>query len=462
MFVLLALTTAAQASRPTDGVGTYSFDQTDVVESVDGPGGMVRVHYSVEGPNQTRLEDVDKDGVPDFAWQVAVTAEDVLAVYNSSGFRAPLTELEMGLSGLGGSDAFDFYLVDFAGTGDGQFGVDTCSGDVCSGYMMMDNDISGYGYGSLAAAIDTLTSHELFHGVQFAYNADQPGWVSEGTAMWGEYHYDPGSEDFLAWCDRLLEEPERSIDSPPAGAFTGWEYGTGLFFSFLDLKLGPQALVSFQEQLALKGGEAELEALLATLELSGASLEDLWIEFATWNLATGDHAGAMDSYPFAAELTEVQARQEGQDLYDDDRVYPLATVYVRVDHPGGPLWMGIPDDATGLYVAVHPGEADGPIGPSAATWWPQGEGQVTTLGEFDAGSLWVLMTQPALADSSIAIDYCLGSEANLAQCGLSADAEPTPVEEEPAGCACTSSPRRGIPLLWALPLLALALGRRRA
>ncbi len=435
----VAWPTVAAASRPTDLVGAHAFDEADVIESYDGPSGLVRVHYSVEGPTVTILDSEDGDDIPDFVQDVAATAEDVLLLYEQTGFRLPLHEDEMGLGELGGSNALDFYLVDFAGTGDGQFVTDKCSGGVCSGYMAIENDFSGYGYPDLGYAVTVLTSHELFHGVQFAYTDDEPGWLSEGTAMWGEYLYDPDSIDFLAWCDRYLEEPDRSIDRPPSGAFTGWEYGTGLFFSFLDLTLGPQTMVAIQEELADRGGDADLESVAAAIEAQGSTLADAWVQYVTWNLATGDHAGAMDSYPFADELTEVPLEIEDYTIVDDDRVYPLATVYVRVQHAGGPLYMGIIDESTGLYVAVHPGERDGPVSDAVATWWPEGEGAVTNLGDLDAGSYLILMSQPRVADSSIAFDFCIGTADTLTECGLEAPVDAADTGgggEEPGGCGC--------------------------
>lgn len=463
MVVLLGLLSLpAAASRPTDLVGSYAFDKTDVLDFVDGPSGAVRVHYSVEGPNQTRDEDDSSefggDGVPDFPQEVAATAEDVLDAYAAAGLRLPLAESDLGLEPLGGSDALDFYLIDFD-AGDGAFRTDRCQGGVCSGYMIMENDFYFSGYSTVTQGIVTLTSHELFHGVQYAYLDDTPGWISEGTAMWAEYLYDPTSEDFLAWTGRYLQEPERALNRPPSGV-ASWEYGTGLFFAFLDLQLGPDIVAGILEELAAQGADADLDSVEAAIDAAGGDLESLWITFATWNLATGDRAGSIESYPFADQLDMVPASLEGETIVDDERVYPLATVYLRLDHPGGPLFFGIVEDATGLYVAVHPGEEDAPVDDLVATWWPEGEGAVGDLGDLDAGSYWVVLAQPAIADSSIAFDFCLGDADTLAACGLdvgaSDDTGGDPVQ--PGGCGCGSAAGPGA-AAW-LALLALA-GRRR-
>jgi len=464
---VLALSAPARAGRPTDGTGLFSFDASDVIESVDGPAGLVRVHYSVNGPNQVRMTDADKDGVPDFAWQVATTAEAVLELYEATGFRLPISESEMGLTELGGSDALDFYLVDFGGSADGQFGLDTCRDGVCSGYMVMENDFSGYGYANLTTAIRTLTSHELFHGVQFAYTDDEPSWMAEGTATWADYLFDPASDDFLWLASLYMDDPTRGLDRSPSGV-SAWDYGTSLFFSFLDQTLGTQSMVDLQEQMgALGGGDASLDALQATIEDQGSTLPEVWTTFADWNLASGERAGVAESYPFAADLPGITARNEGASLDETDRVYPLATLYLRIDHPGGELWWGTADDPTGLALSLHAvadGAADGPVDEASDVFWPDAPGAML-LGDLPAGGYWVAMSQPDLGDGgSVALSYCMGTADALAPCGLSvgggdtADTGGEPPKTKGCGCSGVG----GVNAAWLPGLLGLlVVGRRR-
>ena len=58
-------TTIAHA-RPDDGTGRYTYGVADELQFWDVPDSNVRVHFSVDGPNATLLEDDDDDGVPDF------------------------------------------------------------------------------------------------------------------------------------------------------------------------------------------------------------------------------------------------------------------------------------------------------------------------------------------------------------------------------------------------------------
>jgi MYXO-CTERM domain-containing protein len=463
---------SALAQRPDTGAGLFHYDDTDVLAFVDGPGGIVRVHYSVSGPNATILDDDDASGFPDFPEEVAATAEDVLTTYEVLGFWAPLTEADVGLGDLGGSAAFDFYLVDFGGSADGNFSTDRCQDGVCAGFMIMENDFRGYGYPSLSAAIRVLTSHELFHAVQNAYSGALPVWMSEGTAVWAEKVYDDASLDFLGFADAYLADTGRSIDRPPAAPVPAFAYGTCLFWEFLSLRRGDGALVDLLEETAALDG---LDAVEAAIEDAGGTLSDEWIAFTEANLATGEHAGLADFYPFAAQVDAVAATAEGTAIEDDERFYPLAASYYFLSHPGGELFFATADDPTGLIFSLHPVPAGGPESPTdeaVATFEPEGPG-TTSLGNLPAGDYWLRGTYPERATESVHILFCVGRESDLADCLPPAppdagapdagdvDAGPPPRDEssDDGGCSCRTTPDRAAPV--ALAAGALLIRRRR-
>lgn len=461
----------AHAERPTDG-GSYAFDDSDVVATYDGPDGLIRVTYSADGPNAVRAGDDDGSGVPDFVEEVAASAELVLEVYEANGFRLPLSEADMGLDELGGSPAFDVYLVDFAGVADGWFSTDRCRGGVCSGYFVMENDFRGYGYPSISEAIRVLTSHELFHAVQAAYNGYEPDWLREGTAVWAEYLFDPENQDFIWFSDAYLEDAGRSLNEPPAGAISSFTYGTALFWAYLVERFGVASAVTLQEQVADRDEDELLNAVEDTITAYGGDLAEEWVNFARWNLATGDRAGLAPSYPFAAELEGVAAEGEGASVMDLNRFYPLATTYYRLDHDGGALYFATGDDPTGLVFSLHPvagGASDGPVEEPAVTWAPDAPG-VEALGELERGGYWLVGTYPQQAENSVKIELCLGSEADVAACLAAADTADTGDTGDTGdaldtgkagggGCACasTGAPHQAWP---ALLMLSVALTRR--
>jgi MYXO-CTERM domain-containing protein len=458
-------------TRPTEG-GMFSFEDDDVVETVDSTDGSVRVHYSVAGSSVTILDDDDSDGVPDFASQVAETTAAVFDAYEALGFRRPLGEEEMGLGQLGGSYAFDVYLVDFAGQGDGAFSVDSCDSqpNVCSGFFMMENDFAGYGYSNLVEAVNTLTSHELYHAVQAAYEADSPVWYSEGTATLAERLYDHDSEDFIHLAGYYLDDTERSLDNPPTGPVPTFAYATALWWDFMNTRLGTEAIVALQESLEWDGEDKDtLTEMQAVIEAFGSDLTTEWGTFAQWNLATKFRAGAMESYEYAAEIGPIgEIAASGATIEDENRFYPLATSYYQLLHPGGELWFSHDDDATGVVFTLHPvtdGSEAGPVEPALVRWTPSDPAWFQVSEELEAGVYWLVGTQARIADSSQKFLFCLGDAAQAEVClpepGDSAAPDDTGDDDDGDGvCGCAATP--GAPgALGMLAMVGLIARRRR-
>jgi len=453
---LLLLSPFAAAQRPTEG-GMFSFTDEDVVATTDSASGAVRVWYSTQGPNVVKAGDDDGNGVPDFAELVATTAEDVLRVYAETGFRAPLSDGEDG-----GSDAMDVYLVDFAGNADGNYAAERCSSSPrqCSGYFVMENDFSGYGYASAASAIRVLTSHELFHAVQAAYDADEEVWFSEGTAVWAEDLYDPENTDFLYFCDAYLQDTGRSIDEPPAGPVPLFAYATSLWWWYLSDRYGDDMLIALLE--ATESGDDVL-ADMANLEAArGGSLDEDFSTFARWNLATGTHSGASESYPFAARIGPVTAEARGTAIVDDNRFYPLAATYYLLEHPGGEVWFAAEAEAPELAFSLHAADTNDNVTDLVATF--EAAATPTSLGELAAGDYWLVGSNPTLAEDSTKLAICLGTAEDVTACAPAApdtatgDTDTGDDEAPPEGCGCDTG---GVGSAWMLGLLAMGMVRRR-
>lgn len=460
MFFLL-LTQSVFAIRPDQG-GMYSFSSNDQLAYVDSLDGQIRVHYSYEGDNVTLLDDDDENGSPDFVEMVAETTADVLNFYEQTGFNRPLSEEDLGLSQLGGSFAFDVYLVDFAGVGDGMFSTDSCNSEpnVCSGFFIMENDFSGYGYPSLEMAVQTLTSHELFHAVQHSYESDSPIWYTEGTAVWAERLYDPDNEDYLWFAEEYLADVGRSLDEPPTGPVPGFAYGTCLWWGFLSERLGDQIIVDLAASLEWDGQNKDtLIEMNSLIEQYGSTLNEEWSTFASWNLATGGRSGLAESYSYADKIGPVDIEVEAKTIYDDNRFYPLAATYFQIHHPGGDLYFVNIDDATGLNFTMHQvanGAEDGPIldpfisfNPSTPGWF--------NIGNLEEGSYFLVGSYPKIADNSQKVQFCLGDKATCEQY-LPFEEQDTGEIEEQGGCGCNSGALGGI---WVLPLFLGVFRRKR-
>ena len=418
MFAFL-LTAISFAERPTEG-GLFSFDSTDTVETYDED--MIRVHYSSSGSNVAIMDDLDGTGVPDYVELVAQTANDVLEFYAAIGFLYPLSESDVGLNDLGGTSAFDVYLVDFGGSSDGMFGIDGCRGTVCAGHMVMENDFRGYGYPSLEEATDVLVSHEFFHAVQAAYNAGQPSWLSEGSAVWAEWVYNPDVQDFINFSAAYLSETERSIHKPPSGMTTAFSYGTALFFAFWDEYYNEDVsrMLALQESLV---DLDEDDMILAVLDQMDDVATD-WMVFSKWNLATNRRTGEMESYTFAARLFGLQSEMEGTMIEDEYRFYPLATTYFELEHGGGDCTFAYVGEDEDVQFALHPVANGDKVGP-AIKEWRIGDDPIWTE-ELVAGDYWVIGTLPILTDSSQKIDFCLGAECVIPEIEDPDEVEPMP------------------------------------
>lgn len=462
--------------RPTEGSGLYAFDPSDVVETFDTPSGDVRVHYSVSGPNVARLDDEDFDGFPDFAETVGIRTEQAFQAFQAFGFRRPLSEADLDLGDLGGSPAFDVYLVDFAGVGDGMFAADACTREPnhCAGYFVMENDFEGYGYPDLDSAIVTLTSHELFHAVQQAYESESPIWFTEGTAVWAERLFDAENEDFLHYADAYLDDTGRSLDQPPPGPVPTFAYATCLWWRYLTIRYGIGINVAIQEGVEWDGAPKDTLAVLeATLQASGGMLAQEWATFASWNLATRGRSGTAESYDFASQIGPVEITEQGWPIEDDNRFYPLAASYFRIDHPGGDLWFAQEDDATGVSFALHPvagGAPDGPVEDALVTWIGSlGPTRRLLASDLPAGGYVLVGAYGVIAESSRKVHLCLGDEDSVLAClpGLdtaepdTGDTSGDTAEDGEDGCGCSSRAGRRSGGAIALLALVLATLRRR-
>lgn len=458
-------------ARPTDG-GSWSFNDTDTVTFLDGPAGLVRVWYSTEGDNQTLLDDEDDNGLPDFAEDVAATAEDVLAVFETTGFRLPLSD-----EGKGDSNALDAYLVDFAGNADGMWSNESCDGAAgpCSGYFTMENDFSGYGYGNLHTAVSVLTSHELFHGVQSAYAQSEEVWFSEGTATWAEHLYDPLNSDFIGLCGAYVEDPGRPFYEPPSGPVPAFAYGTALWFYFLDEKYGSSFLVDllhvYEVTPDADGLIAGFDSLVRAYD---GTLADDFTTFSLLNLATGDRAGAMTGeYSFASRLPEAPTEADGDSIVAEDRFYPLSTTYYRLDYEGeGAIYVATDTEALDLKLAVHRTDDDGAVLDPSTRRQADGFVYDTTLS--GPGTYYLTVTNSAFAEDSTKLTVCFGDHPTAEVCATpddevedSGDTAQASVDsgepddtgtEAPAGCGCDGTNS----VTGAAALAIGALFRRRA
>jgi serine/threonine-protein kinase len=321
-----AFTVALRPDEP--GASGPRFDVSDTVERYGTPGGNFLVHFTRSGRNGVPAADADGSGVPDFVEQVGAAYEAALAHYAARGFRRPLSdETVVAASNVDGR--IDVYLVNFESGATGAFTRDACreGPDVCVGHIVQDNDFFGSGFPSRAEAISVLASHELFHAVQAAYDADQPAVFSEGTAVWATEDFDPSTSDFERFSFSYAADPSRSLAQVATGPVDPFTYGAAVFFRFLTEEVDPHLVRSLLEAVEDGArGVAEptwIGALgdVLTADL-GRSLGATWDTFVSWMLATGAQATAGFGF-FGAETIAEPSAERVALPFRDDRVRML-------------------------------------------------------------------------------------------------------------------------------------------
>ena len=438
MFLFLS-STFLWAQRPTEG-GLFSYASDDQMAFYDLE--FVRVHFSTSGSNLVLEDDEDDNGVPDYVENIAETTLEAWFFYENMGFRSPIREgmLYSEFDDLGGSDSFDIYLVDFNGSADGHLGLDSCGDGFCSGYLVIENDFSGYGYSSIDIATRVLVSHELFHAVQAAYRISFSPWISEGLATWAEHLFDHTLMDYYHQCGGYLAEPTRSINSTPAGAISSFSYGTALFFDFVAIHLGMEFWITVLEELSEEAYHSnddldEMEVIIPLAEswltennTGFVDFIDLWNTFGIWNIATGWRSGlvegigegAFESYGYADRLDEVayeKMSEETNKLEDTHRFYPLSASYFWFQHDGGvlPFYTSTFRNDTPLHFALVSvsSEQDGLFGDveNIIDIW---ESQSYEFRQWDLpnGDYWLIGLVGGLADESQKTTFCIGSLCN--------------------------------------------------
>lgn len=319
---LLSVAAPAAAVRPTDGAGWQGngYDPGVPVFSYPSAAGHFRVHYVTESLDAVQPGDADGDGVPDFVELVAERADTVWAsAVDERGYRPPLDDsIYHDTSDFGGDGRYDIYLMQMVGT-DGYLVAEVCTATPtwCSGYFAMENDFAGFGYPSDDLAIRVLTSHEFFHAIQNAYDADQDRKWTEGTAVWNEERVFPEQSDYEGFLRYFLEKPERPFDRKSAANFSDlYPYGAALWPTFLAERYGDDVVrVIWEACEDLDGSDPDfLEAAdLVLARDHGSSLGEAWIEFTQWNLMTGERADPARAYAGAATWPSVrlEAAQSG-------------------------------------------------------------------------------------------------------------------------------------------------------
>ncbi len=201
------------------------------------------------------------------------------------GWDAPPSDL-----GQGGDDKLDIYIINIEGSVIGWCSSSGCPPDP----MSPEADYASYiaisaneSWGT--NTIEETCSHEFMHALQNGYEAAEPSWFKENTAVWVEnYAYDyNGYASYLHGGDNCLRRPWYDIRTMDEGLY---EYGASPWPMYMDVRHGGQEAVRMVwENCADVIGANMWDALNTTAEYYGLDL-DIWLaEYAAWRWFTGSN-----------------------------------------------------------------------------------------------------------------------------------------------------------------------------
>lgn len=273
----------AAAARPTLSGPAQTYGVT---------GGVVLVHYTTSGVDAVPAADTDGTGVSDFVENCASVAEDAMARYAATGFRAPVSDGT--LADNGGDGRTDIYLQNLQAA-DGNTSTEGCTGSTCIAYAVVENDYAGFGYPSQLEGIRSVVPHELFHVVQYAYSNAQPAQWNEGSAVWAtELVGEDQNSDFERFLDSFLTKTFRPFERDAGGFGDLYVYGASLWPYFLEKYAGVATVVEIFD------ATATMPFLDAADSVVADGLDPTFAEFTRWNLFTGERA-AGGLYPAEAD-----------------------------------------------------------------------------------------------------------------------------------------------------------------
>jgi hypothetical protein len=342
-------------------------ERTPICQSVPGHR-MVCVHWVNRGPQRsTRHEATATASILRHVWRTEVT---------KLGYLAPLKDKKGRVRGAPRS-AFDVYLTRIGSSGQiagycrHEGAIHTRRGvDARPSYCVLDDDFAEFANGNCETQPDTsratkecisagdvrkaTAAHEFFHAIQDGYDAiGEPGWLTEGTAVWIEGQVYPHIHSRDRYLDASpLTDPDTPLDAadryPHRASDSSFRYGAWVFWQFLSESRSPAIVRSVWDR-ARKGRRGDRVGLTRVLNDLLGSFDDTFAEFGIWNFAIWNYGIEPGFYREGARYLRVIRKRPPLDasyILDSTRtstatlgqrrtslhVAPLATGYVGISH----------------------------------------------------------------------------------------------------------------------------------
>lgn len=235
---------------------------------------------------------------PAYAADVLETMEEVHETYVAAGYKPTLPD-----DGQGGTTQPDIYLAEIGDVG--LYGYcttdapDYTAGSAVYAYCVLDNDYAADEFPSNTPFenMQVTAAHEYFHAIQFAYDADDDGWVYETTATWAEdelfddvndnWNYLPYGQMGSPSGAYGLAGPQTPLDIYDFAAYGNWVFFRFLTEAYTEEQGGMPTLVrDVWDALDTTGEPNDLYSVQAVRQVltdRGTSMREQYAAFALGN-----------------------------------------------------------------------------------------------------------------------------------------------------------------------------------
>ncbi|MBU1319767.1 MAG: hypothetical protein KKG33_03840 [candidate division Zixibacteria bacterium] len=299
------------------------------------PDGFFRLHYdTVTGGASPPVstEDADSSSVPDFIENMATYADSAWRqIVANYGYHTPPSD-----GTLGGDSLYDLYFDHFQfygvtnGDNAGPEPWDDYSSHIVLHHTFLNfppnQDADGNQKGSMKVAI----AHELYHAVQFYYDAFMASWWMECTAVWMEDEVYPATNDNYNYFDEFWPVPQLSLLDESDFQHM---YGSFVWPKYLTQNYGIDFPRIVLDSMA-KPVSSLMSVLQIVLQSDGTTLYNSFSDFLHWNYMTGSRANGL-YYEDASDYPEIAVLKRHTVLPSLDNwslaaPYALGSNYIEV------------------------------------------------------------------------------------------------------------------------------------
>ena len=268
----------------------YIHSRPSLAYSLISPSGEFKIHYDLTGYNKVPSEDLNKNGIPDYAEMAALALDKARALYvDTLGFLPPYSD-----KGIEGPE-FDVYLRNLSTI----YGQTFFPPNI---YIEIENDLEeDIFYTNGIEGLKVTCAHELHHAVQFSYIIrSQDFFFYETTAVLMEDMVYDEINDYYQYLPNFFGSTQIPFNTRDYFH----EYGLSIWGHFLNKKYNRFIMREIWEEF--KNNMPILDAIDETLKNHNSNFDDDLNEFYTWNYFTGSRADVVNYYDEGAEYPELE------------------------------------------------------------------------------------------------------------------------------------------------------------